>query len=391
MQDTKETAPNQFSSADNSPIELGVGGSASAPQTPRPAGQGGRNELLLYHSENNSDKEDEKKPYKPSNLEAKTFYALDTNCKHYLKIYGAEHIGLLTLTFKENLKCEKESQRRWNNLNRIIDREGKFLPLIKVKEYQKRGAVHYHLLVKTHQPIRGNIDWKLYEAMGETKSIPMKRKLGKQLAKTAEPHLVDLWSWLRKKAQATGFGRTELMPLKKPHHIKNYIGKYLEKDMQGKQSKTKGYRMITYGKKAPKVANTNFSWVSGNASLFRRHLKKYCDVRGIKDKDELEELHGKAWSYHLYKQIMNDEVYGFYLDDKHKAIFDPEHKQTAVYPWKGKVASGAFTDETKTKMMDAYLDRLPRSGGESLADHRKHLEKWKRAEKHKQFIERIYK
>ena len=71
------------------------------------------------------------------------------------------------------------------------------------------------------------------------------------------------------------------MPLKKPHHSKNYIGKYLEKDMQKGTSNEKGMNMITYGKKAPKVANTQVSWLNGNGGIWRRKLKMFCDARGI--------------------------------------------------------------------------------------------------------------
>ena len=113
------------------------------------------------------------------------------------------------------------------------------------------------MLVKTHESIRGNIDWNIYEQMGDAETKKEKRRLGHELGKTATPHLRELWAWLRKKGESTGFGRIELMPLKKPHHIKNYIGKYLEKDMQNGTSNEKGMNMITYGKKAPKVANFN--------------------------------------------------------------------------------------------------------------------------------------
>ena len=324
-----------------------IGGSASAPLTP-PTGGGDRNDPLLYHSENNSDKQYSEKSLKLTNEQAKTFFCLEKNTKHFIKIYGAEHVGILTLTFKENLQDSKESQRRWNNLNRMINREKKFQVLVKVIEPQKRGAIHYHMLVKTHERIRGNIDWEIYEQMGNEKTVPGKRKLGKELGKTATPHLRELWSWLRQKGKATGFGRIELMPLKKPHHIKNYIGKYLEKDMQKGTSNEKGMNMITYGKKAPKVANTKVSWLNGKGGMWRRKLKMFCDARGIKDEDELVDLYGKAWSYHLYPYIMNDRILGDYQKQEHDELTDPENKvNKAVYPWKGVIVSGAHKYSTK--------------------------------------------
>ena len=158
---------NQFNAQDQvsdqteySKLNGANGVSASAPLSP-PRGGGDRDDSLLYHSENNSDKQCSEKSLKLTNEQAKTFFCLEKNTKHFNKIYGVEHVGILTLTFKENLQDSKESQRRWNNLNRMINREKKFQVLVKVIEPQKRGAIHYHLIVRTFKPIRGRIDLSL--------------------------------------------------------------------------------------------------------------------------------------------------------------------------------------------------------------------------------------
>jgi hypothetical protein len=333
------------------------------------------------------------KKYKPTNEQAKTFFVLDQNCKHWMKKFGREYIGILTLTFKENLTDMKESQRRWNNLSRIINREKKFQVLVKVAEPQKRGAVHYHLIVKTNEPIRGNIDWEIYERMGKESCTKEKRKLGKELAKTAEPHLVELWSWLRKKCRTTGFGRSELMPLKKPDHVKNYIGKYLEKDMQDnslkKGGKNHGMRMITYGRNAPKVASKKFTWNSGKGCLYRLRLKYWAKARGIKDEQEMEELFGSRWSYVIYKQVMQDHAMDIYKTQVFEALQDPEKRVTAVLPWKNQIVSGAFSHGCKERVMDAYLtdDEQKKS---SFRNHSDHYWKTVKARNARALHEKIY-
>lgn len=390
MKDNQFNATDQASDVRSFTKSQGnIGGSASAPCSP-PRGGGDRYDPLLYHSETNSDKQSVKNAYKPTSKQAKTFKALELNSNYWLKKYSEENIGILTLTFKENLKCHKESQRRWNNLNRLINREGKFDVLVKVKEFQKRGAIHYHMLVKTHEGIRGNIDWEIYEQMGKEETVPGKRRLGKELGKTATPHLRELWGWLRKKGKSTGFGRIELMPLKKPHHIKNYIGKYLEKDMQNGTSNEKGMNMITYGKKAPKVASTQCSWLNGNGGMWRRKLAKWADTRGIKDQEEMKELFGKSWSYRMYKQICNDVVLGDYQKQQFDALMDPENKRNkAVYPWKGMILSGAFTHNAKESALEQYLtdDQIKRT---NFSNHAEHFRKWRKAEKHKAFLQKVY-
>lgn len=362
---------------------------------------------LLYHSDHNSanlaekkekllNKNNKKNKYKPNNRQAKTFKVLDMNAKHWMKIYGKEHIGILTLTFKENLTCMKEAQRRWNSFSRQFNKHGKFELLVKVAEPQKRGAVHYHCLVRTHGKIRGSINWDIYEKMGEANTTAEKRKLGRELGKSATNHLSDLWSWLRKTTKSTGFGRTELMPLKKPDHIKNYIGKYLEKDMQEnalkKDGKNRNMRMITYGKNAPKVANQQFSWVNGKSSIFRRKLKSFCEARGITSTEELSEIYGKSWSFHLYKEIMFDRVIGYYEEKKFKELTEPDkYTNKAVYPWKGQIVSGAFTHETIEKMVEDYLtpERNRTDRGSSLSQEFKRLDAYRKKEnyrKHNKWI-----
>ena len=104
----------------------GVKRSESALLAP-PRGAKIRNESLLYHSNHNSDKKSEKiekkEPYKPTSLQTHTFNALKLNCENWLKLYGEERIGILTLTFKEHLTDLDEGQRRLNNLFRLINRD----------------------------------------------------------------------------------------------------------------------------------------------------------------------------------------------------------------------------------------------------------------------------
>ena len=65
------------------------------------------------------------------------------------------------------MRDRREAQRRWDNLNRTIRRDGKFTVLVKVLEVQKRGAIHYHLLVKIGQDIRTGFDWEAFKRAGE--------------------------------------------------------------------------------------------------------------------------------------------------------------------------------------------------------------------------------
>jgi hypothetical protein len=61
---------------------------------------------------------------------------------------------LLTLTFKENITDIKESWKVFKYFNKLmVWRFGDNYQYIAVPEYQKRGAVHFHLAVKGYYPV----------------------------------------------------------------------------------------------------------------------------------------------------------------------------------------------------------------------------------------------
>jgi len=56
-------------------------------------------------------------------------------------------IGLLTLTFKDNISDETEAHRRFDLYRRKVAYSYPKWEFLGVKELQKRGAIHFHLLV----------------------------------------------------------------------------------------------------------------------------------------------------------------------------------------------------------------------------------------------------
>lgn len=396
----------QSDPSESNPLLGVIGGSASALQAP-PRGGGDRGEALLYHSRNNSDKRSENYQKKESKkLTSKEYLQTKSykqNIAHWFKKYGPERIGFLTLTFEPNLQDMKESQRMWNNLWTMIRREGKFSLLMRVAEPQKRGAIHYHCIVlmpenraglgwQKNYNIKGKIDWEIYDQMGEQKTRYGKRKYGRMLGKTAKPYLRHLWDWLNKKCESTGFGRPELMPVKKPEHAGNYVGKYLESPRENslkKDGKNKNMRLLVYGKDAPKVANAQACHAWGKAHILRSKKKQFAEDRGIKDEDEMKEIYGPQWNYHLREQILNDEYMATYRANEFQELYDPDKPNKMVLPWKGTIVSGAFSHPTIEAITEEYLsdDIL---GKRNLRDHEKHHKNWVRAEKQKEFYERVY-
>ena len=310
---------------------LGDGRGESTPSSVAPLGGSadGAN-ALLYLNSHNSDKsgktEDgergqnlsKQKGWTPKSKTYKKMKSLTQNVQWWGDKLGIERLGFLTLTFKGNLKDPKEAQRRWNNLNRTISRSQKFRILVKVVEVQKRGAIHYHCLVHMNEDIRTGFDWDAFKKAGKAygaKNYNEGRKYTRIYAKSATSHLRHLWGWMRTKCESHQFGRSELMPIEYPNNIGSYLGKYLNKDDEKREKKqydpwmTK-VRKIAYGRKLPKVASANFSWVkrANGFPTWREKVKAWAEYRGFRDMDDVASKLGKHWSHHYYEEIMFDNV-----------------------------------------------------------------------------------
>ena len=113
---------------------------------------------------------------------------------------------------------------------------------------------------------------------------------------------------------------------------------------------------------------------------------------GVSSTEELAEIYGKSWSFHLYQEIMYDRVIGYYEEKKFKELTEPEtYKNKAVYPWKGQIVSGAFSHETIEEMVDQYLTRESKrtDRGSSLSMEFSRLDSYRKKEnyrKHNKWI-----
>ena len=287
----------------------GRGGRVDTLQPTEQVAEGGH-APLLYLNDHNSDEIEEEKPLKGSKREgknltsktAKKCKSITANTAYFVKKFGIENVAFGTITFKKNIECTKEAQRRYNNFLTVVNRNKKFKVLMKVLEFQKRGACHYHLLIRTTEPIRKDFDFKTFNKASECKGDE-RDKYTKIYAKSATSHLRHLWGYMRTRAKAHGFGRTEIMPIEYPNNVGSYLGKYVCKDLG---EKGRGARKISYAKNLTKVASPQFSWINGPGGEWRKNLKAWAEYRGFRDTDHIAEFYGPRWSYHLYPEIMYD-------------------------------------------------------------------------------------
>src|SRR5580692_8811554 len=84
-------------------------------------------------------------------------YALQSRIEAMARIFGLDHIGMQTLTIRENVTDGREFNRRFKSISTNIFPK-LYEAWIRVYERQQRGAWHVHVIVATKADIRGGSD-----------------------------------------------------------------------------------------------------------------------------------------------------------------------------------------------------------------------------------------
>lgn len=228
----------------------------------------------------------------------KSACALAWNIQAMAEKYGLDRLAFFTLTFRENLECREEAQRRFNSLRTNVLRK-RYVAGIRVVERQRRGAVHYHCLIVLDADIRSGYSWE------RDKANP--RGFDPQ----APQALRDEWAFWRETAPKYGFGRCEMKPIASTEEgIARYVGKYLGKHYKARKETDKGWRLAEYWGDA-RIANTRFSWATTGALEWRAKLRLFAQIMGeargrpILDISDLTDVLGPRWAYHYREMIID--------------------------------------------------------------------------------------
>jgi hypothetical protein len=179
-----------------------------------------------------------------------------------------------------------------------------------VSERQKLGRWHFHLVVVSKQDIRRGVD---FEAI--------KNRRYKDGANTS---LRTEWAFWRKTSKKYGFGRTELLPVRKTGEaLAAYVAKYISKGFAFRQSQDKGARLVSYSQGA-RVCGSRFSFHSPLMSLWRKKVAMWAAswsgvfarvaVSGGHEPvemltyEDLPKFFGSKWAWRYREQIMALEL-----------------------------------------------------------------------------------
>ena len=220
----------------------------------------------------------------------KSAHTLYLNTERLISLAESEaHIGFLTLTFPDNVTDHKEAYARFNSFNsNFMSDCPEFGEWLAVKERQKRGAWHYHLLITTKHDIRYGLDFE---------------RLSGGDYSTANENLRRLWLLLRKNCAKYGLGRSELLPIKSNvEAMARYLGKYISKHIAKRKEEDKGVRLINYSRNWSKHS-CKFAWHTENAHEWRRKVGLFAKHSGCHDLSDLSEKWGPAWAYKCIDMI----------------------------------------------------------------------------------------
>jgi hypothetical protein len=219
--------------------------------------------------------------------------------------HGLERIGFLTLTFARHVVAYKEAQKALHSLMTGVLKK-RYREYITVMERMDSKRIHYHLLVVVAEDIRTGFDFAAVKR-GDYRS--------------ATAYLRAEWKFWRATAPKYGFGRTELLPIKKTAEgVAKYVGKYVAKHIGQRLPEDKGARLVRYSKHASR-AGTSFSLNSPGARMRRAKLGAFCQMLGLTSdnhKKYLKEWFGKNWVYSLRPLIESVKLSEFYSEAESK-------------------------------------------------------------------------
>lgn len=208
--------------------------------------------------------------------------------------HGIDHLGFLTLTFREHITCPREAQRRLNSLMTHVIRK-RYTDYICVLERMKSGRIHYHLVVVSPYNLRKGVDFN---------------EFANKTYRSAGSALRSEWAFWRRTSPKYGFGRVELIPVRSnAEGIAKYVGKYISKHVEARERRDKGVRLVRYSQGA-KNGTTNFAFYSPGSREWRRKLaifaQKVTEATGIRV-DSLADFTralGPRWAYHYRDYIL---------------------------------------------------------------------------------------
>lgn len=248
--------------------------------------------------------------------------ALAQNIRWLCETFGKERVGFLTLTCGDyvnglfvKITDRKEASRRFNSLLTHVIRH-RFRCGVIVTERHKDGGIHFHLIVVLDADIGTGFKWVEYDRLqGEVKR--RERRGWRAVQVGASPALSGEWEFWRGKADAYGFGRCEMLPVRKTGEaVGRYVAKYVGKTWEARRPEDKGARLVRYfghwhkeeRKEGGKARSPRWSAKHGTLTPQARAWRECCKqiqlrTEGRFSPETAREFAGRWWAIHATRRI----------------------------------------------------------------------------------------
>jgi len=278
----------------------------------------------------------------------KKMFALRLKIEWLVKTYGINHVGMQTMTIRENITDRKEFERRFKSIATNVFPK-LYLDWLRVFERQQRGAWHAHVAVATKDDIRTGTD---VVALNQLLKDKRDRKISKAvyysgIKRLASPNLKALWKEFRrlcglgefkerrkkKGARFYKFDACHLLPIiSTALALAVYISKYISKGFEYRRPEDKGMRLVGSTRNVSRVCNERFSWAGPGGRLWRGKLDILAGMLNLKSLDGFAEMLGPKWAYHLQPAIAMIEL-PYYDDMKMARLNGWDLKSEQGEPW----------------------------------------------------------
>ena len=285
----------------------------------------------------------------PSRLRKKMF-ALRLRIEWMVKTYGINHVGLQTMTIRENVTDRKEFERRFKSIATNAFPKI-YVDWLRVFERQQRGAWHAHVVVVTKDDIRTGTD---VVALNQLLKDKRDRKISKAtyysgIKRLASPNLKAIWKEFRrlcglgefkarrqkKGARYYKFDACHLLPIiSTAQALAVYVSKYISKGFEHRRPEDKGMRLVGCTRNVSKCCREVFSWAGGGGKLWRAKVGILAGLLNIRSLDEYAEQFGPKWAYHL-QPVLTSIVLPYYDDMKLAKMdgWDLVNDRDEPWPW----------------------------------------------------------
>jgi hypothetical protein len=254
----------------------------------------------------------------PGSLRKKMF-ALQSRIEAMARMFGLNHIGMQTLTIRENITDGREFNRRFKSISTNIFPK-LYEAWIRVYERQQRGAWHVHVIVATKTDIRGGSDAAvLSNLLQQNKDGRITKAIYYAgIQKHAASNLRGIWKEFRRlcglrefkhRRKSKGkryykFDASHLLPIiSTPQALAVYVSKYLGKGFQHRRPEDKGMRLVGCSRNVSGVCSEHFSWADGAGRVWRFKLGTLGEMFGFRSQDDFARALGSKWAYFIRPAI----------------------------------------------------------------------------------------